>query len=467
MSPAEPTALRVSEGERLRRWRLVLGAAAELGTDDPLDSGAGNDATGSEPGAGDGDDPAGGEDAGEGGAAGGDGAGDGTGDGTGDGSDGSGRSEGDGGPGDGEGAGRRNDSRPGGGDRVGGRLTGDDVRIDAALGALYDRESVRRGAGGRAGGLGRSRPGVVRWLGDIRRYFPTPMVQILQRDAVDRLDLRQLLLEPELLQAVEPDVHLVTLLVELNRHLPDETRATARQVIARVLADLEARLTDHTRQAVRGALARSARTRRPRPGDIDWPTTITANLRHWIPEHRTVIPERLVGHGRRQRSLARDVVIAVDQSGSMADSVVYASLFGGVLAQLPALRTSFVAFDTSVTDLTTYLHDPVEVLFGVQLGGGTDIAAALGYCQSLIERPRQSVLFLVSDLFEGGNADLMRRRVAELVAGGVTVVVLLALSDEGTPSHDHDHAAALVELGAAVLSTTPDEFPSVLADALI
>jgi len=467
MSPAEPTALRVSEGERLRRWRLVLGAAAELGTDDPLDSGAGNDATGSEPGAGDGDDPAGGEDAGEGGAAGGDGAGDGTGDGTGDGSDGSGRSKGDGGPGDGEGAGRRNDSRPGGGDRVGGRLTGDDVRIDAALGALYDRESVRRGAGGRAGGLGRSRPGVVRWLGDIRRYFPTPMVQILQRDAVDRLDLRQLLLEPELLQAVEPDVHLVTLLVELNRHLPDETRATARQVIARVLADLEARLTDHTRQAVRGALARSARTRRPRPGDIDWPTTITANLRHWIPEHRTVIPERLVGHGRRQRSLARDVVIAVDQSGSMADSVVYASLFGGVLAQLPALRTSFVAFDTSVTDLTTYLHDPVEVLFGVQLGGGTDIAAALGYCQSLIERPRQSVLFLVSDLFEGGNADLMRRRVAELVAGGVTVVVLLALSDEGTPSHDHDHAAALVELGAAVLSTTPDEFPSVLADALI
>jgi len=467
MSPAEPTALRVSEGERLRRWRLVLGAAAELGTDDPLDSGAGNDATGSEPGAGDGDGPAGGEDAGEGGAAGGDGAGDGTGDGTGDGSDGSGRSEGDGGPGDGGGAGRRNDSRPGGGDRVGGRLTGDDVRIDAALGALYDRESVRRGAGGRAGGLGRSRPGVVRWLGDIRRYFPTPMVQILQRDAVDRLDLRQLLLEPELLQAVEPDVHLVTLLVELNRHLPDETRATARQVIARVLADLEARLTDHTRQAVRGALARSARTRRPRPGDIDWPTTITANLRHWIPEHRTVIPERLVGHGRRQRSLARDVVIAVDQSGSMADSVVYASLFGGVLAQLPALRTSFVAFDTSVTDLTTYLHDPVEVLFGVQLGGGTDIAAALGYCQSLIERPRQSVLFLVSDLFEGGNADLMRRRVAELVAGGVTVVVLLALSDEGTPSHDHDHAAALVELGAAVLSTTPDEFPSVLADALI
>ncbi len=160
----------------------------------------------------------------------------------------------------------------------------------------------------------------MRWLGDIRTYFPTPVVQILQRDAVERLDLRQLLLEPELLQAVEPDIHLVTMLVELNKLLPDETRATARQVIAQVLADIEQRLTDQTRQAVRGALARAARTRRPRPGDIDWPHTIEANLRHWIPEHRTLVPEQLIGHGRRQQSLARDVVIAVDQSGSMADS---------------------------------------------------------------------------------------------------------------------------------------------------
>ena len=415
---------RVSEAERRRRWRLLLGPAA----DDALVAARGTD------------------------------GGDGDGDGGGDGGDGSGGSDASGDAG-------RSTGRDGPG------LHGDDARIDAALGSLYDRDDRDAGTSGgrragRSGGLGRSKPGVVRWLGDIRRYFPTPVVQILQRDAVERLDLRQLLLEPELLADLEPDVHLVTLLVELNRHLPDETRATARQVIARVLADLERQLTDRTRQAVRGALARAARTRRPRPGDIDWPMTISANLRHWIPEHRTVVPERLVGHGRRQRSLARDVVIAVDQSGSMADSVVYASLFGGVLAQLPALRTSFVAFDTSITDLTPFLHDPVEVLFGVQLGGGTDIANALTYCRTLIHRPRESVVFLVSDLFEGGNADLMYRRVGELVADGAQVVVLLALSDEGAPAHDHVHAAALAQLGATVMSTTPAEFPSVLAAAL-
>jgi hypothetical protein len=368
----------------------------------------------------------------------------------------------------------------GGGDADGtdATLDGDDIRIDAALGAVYDEsgspartagETGRRTRGrttGRTGALGRSTPRVARWLGDIRRYFPSPVVQVLQRDAIERLDLRRLLLEPEMLEAVEPDLHLVTLLVELNRLLPDETRATARTVVARVLTDLEQRLADRTRQAVDGALARANRSRRPRPGDIDWPHTVHANLRHWLPEHRTVVPEKLIGYGRRRRSLARDVIIAIDQSGSMADSVVYASLFGAVLAQLPALRTHLVAFDTSVTDLTPLLHDPVDVLFGVQLGGGTDIAQALAYCRRLVTRPRDTVLVLISDLFEGGNPDLFRARIAELVRADVTVLCLLALSDDGAPVHDHVAAADLVALGATVLACTPDEFPDVLGDAL-
>ena len=225
--------------------------------------------------------------------------------------------------------------------------------------------------------------------------------------------------------------------------MPDETRATARQVISKVLGQLEERLADRTRQAVRGALARASRTGRPRPADIDWARTIHANLRNWLPEHRTVVPERLVGFGRHQRSLARDVVIAVDQSGSMAGSVVHASLFACVLSRLPALRTSMVVFDTAVADMTPLLADPVDVLFGVQLGGGTDIGGALGYCRRLITRPRDTVVVLVSDLFEGGDPTALRTRVAEMVRDGVRVLVLLALSDDGVPAHDHHEAEAL------------------------
>jgi len=346
------------------------------------------------------------------------------------------------------------------------RLDGHDARIDAALAALYDAPRDRRGGGSRAGGLGSSAPAVARWLGDIRRYFPTSVVQVMQRDAIDRLKLRQLLLEPEMLRAVEPDLHLVTLLVELNRLLPDATRATARKVVAQVVDQIEQRLAARTRHAVRGALARSQRTRRPRPSDIDWGRTIHANLRHYLPEQQTVIPERLVGYGRRQRSLARDVIVAIDQSASMADSVVYASVFGAVLASIPAFRTHVVAFDVAVADLTPLLHDPVDVLFGVQLGGGTDIAQAIGYCQQLITRPADTLLILVTDLFEGGNAALLHDRIAALAQAGVCVVVLLALSDEGAPAYDHEQAAVLATMGVPSFACTPDAFPDLLAAAL-
>jgi Mg-chelatase subunit ChlD len=355
-------------------------------------------------------------------------------------------------------------------DGTGAGLAGDDVRIDTALAAVYDlAPGARRPGGtarGRHGGLGRSAPQVARWLGDIRRYFPREVVQVMQRDAIERLDLRQLLLEPELLGSVEPDLRLVALLVELNRLLPDETRATARQVVAQVLADLERRLADRTRAAVKGALARANRSRRPRPGDIDWLRTVHANLRHYQPALGTVIPERLVGFGRRQHSLARDVIIAVDQSGSMADSVVYASLFGSVLAQLPALRTSLIAFDTAVTDLTPVLHDPVDVLFGVQLGGGTDIGRALAYCRQITTRPAATLLVLISDLFEGGNTGVLLAEATELARSGVTLLVLLALSDDGAPAHDHAVAAELAALGATVMACTPERFPEVLAATL-
>lgn len=362
----------------------------------------------------------------------------------------------------------------GGGDAdgTGAELGQHDARLDGALGAVYDldptagRTPGRRPTSKRAGGLGRSAPQVARWLGDIRRYFPREVVQVIQRDAIERLDLRQLLLEPELLTTIEPDLHLVTLLVELNRLLPDDTRATARQVVARVLADLERRLSDRTREAVHGALARANRSRRPRPGDVDWMRTVHANLRHYQPDLGTVIPERLIGYGRRQRSLARDVIVAIDQSASMADSVVYASLFGSVLARIPALRTHLIAFDTAVTDLTPVLTDPVDVLFGVQLGGGTDIGRALGYCRQIITRPADTVLVLISDLFEGGNLDLMLARAVELARAGVQMLVLPALSDEGAPAYDHAVAAELAALGATVAACTPDRFPELLASTL-
>lgn len=350
-------------------------------------------------------------------------------------------------------------------------LAGADAGMDAALAAIYDNAAGGGEGEGRSGqrsaGLGGSAPKVARWLGDIRTYFPSSVVRVMQSDAVERLGLERLLLEPEMLDAVEPDVHLVGTLLSLNKVMPQQARESARAVVRAVVKDLERRLAQRTRSVVRGALDRSARTHRPRRvADIDWNSTIRRNLAHYLPEHRTIVPQNLVGYGRRSQGVQRHVTLAIDQSGSMAESVVYASVFGAVLGSMRTLRTSLVVFDTAVVDLTEELNDPVEVLFGTQLGGGTDINRAIAYCQELITRPADSVFVLISDLYEGGVRQEMLQRVASMTAAGVQVVVLLALSDEGAPSYDRGNASALAAMGVPSFACTPDAFPELMAAAI-
>ncbi|MDN5503708.1 MAG: VWA domain-containing protein [Comamonas sp.] len=344
-----------------------------------------------------------------------------------------------------------------------GGVTGRLQEMDQALAALYEEDSK---LASRKGGRGNSSPSVSRWLGDIRKYFPSQVVQVMQRDAMERLNLRELLLQPEMLENVQPDVHLVADLISLGSVIPQNTKATARLVVGKVVDELMKKLEEPMRSAVAGALDRSQRNRRPRHAEIDWNRTIRANLRHWQPEYKTIVPETLIGYGRKARRPQREVILCIDQSGSMANSVVYSSIFGAVMASLPAVATKLVVFDTAVVDLTEKLDDPVDVLFGVQLGGGTDINGAVGYCQGLISEPRNSILVLISDLYEGGVESGLLRRANELVEAGVQFITLLALSDEGAPAYDAELAAKLAALGVPSFACTPDAFPQLMAAAI-
>jgi Mg-chelatase subunit ChlD len=343
------------------------------------------------------------------------------------------------------------------------RLVDGDAKRDMALGMVYggaDTESRR-------GGTGASSPQVARWLGDIRTYFPTSVVKVLQRDAMSRLGLQQLLLEKEMLDNVEPDIHLVSTLISLNGVIPKESQESARAVVRTLVRQLEERLAAPMRRAVNGALDRATRTNNPkRMADVDWNRTIRANLKHYQPEHRTIVPERLIGYGRKSQQVQREIILCIDQSGSMAASVVYSSVFGAVLASLRSVKTRLVVFDTAIVDLTEKLDDPVEILFGVQLGGGTDIAGALTYCESQVTNPSDTILILISDLYEGNLTEHLHRRAASLVASGVQVIALLALSDEGAPAYDPEHASLLAGLGIPAFACTPDHFPELMATAI-
>jgi Mg-chelatase subunit ChlD len=364
------------------------------------------------------------------------------------------------------------------------KLNENDQHLDDTLAALYgdqpglasqsrDRSRPQPGRGdgasergdGQWGGLGTSAPSIARWLGDIRDYFPNSVVKMMQRDAIDRLELKQLLLEPDLLEMVEPDVHLVADIIALSQVMPNTTKDSAQRVVRGVVEELKRKLHHPMQQAIQGALNRSERNYRPRHHEINWHGTIRRNLKHYQPDLGIIIPETLIGYGKRRSSL-RDVILCVDQSGSMASSVVYSSIFGAVLASLPAMNTHMVVFDTSVVDLTAKLDDPVELLFGTQLGGGTDINRALQYCQQVITRPRDTILVLISDLYEGGRRDHMLRQVRAIVEREVKMVALLSLSDDGTPSYDNVIATEMKQLGVPAFACTPDLFPDMMAAAI-
>ncbi|MBR9922316.1 MAG: VWA domain-containing protein [Bacteroidetes bacterium] len=330
-------------------------------------------------------------------------------------------------------------------------------QMDAALEALYNSD--------RKGSLGSSSPNVNRWLGDIRKYFPQQMVQLMQKDALDRLGLKQLLNEPEILEQLTPDAELIATLLGLKEVIPGKTKETARALVHKLAKQIEDRLKVPLQKSIKGAVQRSERLRNPKPREIDWHLTIRRNFKHYQKEYKTIIPELLLGHSRKRRAL-KEVFILTDQSGSMASSVVYAGILASVMATVASVKTHFYVFDTKVVDMTDELSDPVELLFGVQLGGGTDITKALSYCHSQLHRPADSLVFLISDLYEGIREEAALQAAHRITETGAKMITLLALNDQGAPAYNSKLAKKYAALGIPSFACTPNLFPDLLAAAI-
>jgi len=339
--------------------------------------------------------------------------------------------------------------------------------MDEALGAIYEVEDERpEEKGERSAGLGKSAPRIAKWLGDIRSYFPTDVVTVIQQDAIERKGLTQLLFEPEILSQVTPSIELVGTLMSLKGMIPEHTKATARMVVRAVVEEIIRKLQSGLENAVRGSLDRSRHAPLRSLPNLDWKRTISGNLKNYIAERKTIIPDRFFFWARQHRRKEWNVIVCMDQSGSMAESVVYGAVTGAILASMPALETHTIVFDTEVVDLTEQCSDPVDLLFGVQLGGGTDINRAVTYCQSLIHDPRKTLFILITDLYEGGNAAELVRRLEDMAGSGVRAMVMLALSDSGVPSYDENLAKKVRALGIPCSGCTPTLLPEFLSGAL-
>ncbi|MFC5469023.1 VWA domain-containing protein [Cohnella suwonensis] len=349
-------------------------------------------------------------------------------------------------------------------------LTDDDAVMDAALAAIYDEtfEPAGQGGGGaRSAGLGKSSPRIAKWLGDVRSLFPPDIVSVIQTDAIERKGLKQLLFEPELLSQVKPDLHMVGTLMALRGQIPEKAKDAARELIRSVVDEIMKRMEQELRRAVTGALNRRQHSPLPSANSLDWKTTIRRNLKNYDRERSLLIPDKVYFFDRTRKSKEWTVILDIDQSGSMAGSVVYASIAGSIFASMPALDTKVVVFDTEVVDLSeACAEDPVDMLFGIQLGGGTDINKSVAYCEQFIREPAKSLFILVSDLYEGGNQAELIRRLGEMKQTGVKTICLLALSDDGVPSYDENVAKKLARFGIPCFGCSPNRLPELIEGAL-
>jgi Mg-chelatase subunit ChlD len=346
-------------------------------------------------------------------------------------------------------------------------LSSQQQRMEAALDYLYSREYRGRGLreenGDTSGGSGGSQFTIPRWLSEVRTLFPRETVEIIEKHALDRYDLKELITDAETLSKLEPNLDLLKTLLSFRGHLKGAVLDEARRIIRHVVEEIRRRWESEVRQALAGKLNRFRHSPLKVAQNFDWRTTLRRNLKHYDPQRRSVVLHEQKFFSRNTRHLPWNVILCVDQSGSMADSVIHSAVMAGIFAGLPSLRVKLVVFDTAVVDLSEHVADPVEVLMSVQLGGGTDIAGALGYCEKLVEQPRRTVFILVSDFMEGGSASHLLATVKRLRESGVLMLGLAALNSDALPVYDPQMAQRLTDVGMEIAALTPKQLAGWLA----
>ncbi|MFM9922017.1 VWA domain-containing protein [Variovorax sp. H27-G14] len=346
-----------------------------------------------------------------------------------------------------------------------GSLSAEAQAADAALDWLYGRDSDRASRGERSAGLGPSALSTPDWINTIHTLFPKEVIERLEQDAVERYGIDEVVTNLAVLERIEPSESLLRAVLHTKHLMNPEVLAAARKLVAEVVRRIMEKLATEVRQAFSGSRDRRRRSRMKVARNFDFKQTLAANLHRWDSERRKLYVERPVFISRTKRHAEPwDIVLLIDQSGSMVDSVIHSAVMAACLWQLPGMRTRLVAFDTAVVDLTDDVSDPVELLMKVQLGGGTDIAKAVGYAQSLIANPSKSIVVLVSDFYEGGSPHELVRRVKALVESGAKVLGLAALDSQAEPNYDREMAARLVREGAQIGAMTPGQLAGWLAE---
>ena len=331
--------------------------------------------------------------------------------------------------------------------------------MENTLDFLYNMEygsGIMR-TGNRSGGLGASAPQVADWINEVRKLFPKRTVEILEKQAIEHFNLTGLLLDKKILKKIEPDVGLLKTILQFKHLMKNDVIDEARRIIQKVVDELTEKLQTEIKRSLLGKLNRNLPSNVKSIRNLDIKRTIKRNLKNYDTEKKQIVLKNVYFNSRTRRYNKWKIIIAVDESGSMLDSVIYSAVMAGIFAKLPMIDTKLIIFDTQVVDLSGYADDPVEVLLGMQLGGGTDIGNAITYCESLCTNPRDTIYITVTDLYEGGSPSALIKTCGDIIASGSKMVFLTALDREANPVYDKSIAQTLVNMGAFAGAMTPEQ----------
>ena len=355
-------------------------------------------------------------------------------------------------------------------DQINPGLSAEQQRIENALDFLYSREykgrGVRDAEDSGSGSLDPTQLTIPSWLSEVRELFPKETVAVIEKHALDRYNLTELVTDPEILRRLEPSFELVKILLTFRGHLQGEVLNEARRVIRSVIEEIKQRLMTEVHRAFSGRRNRFQHSNVKIAQNLDWRGTIRKNLKNYDTRRKQMAIEQVLFFSRIQRRLPWRIILCIDQSGSMASSVIYSAVMAGILNGLPLINVKLVVFDTSVVDLSGHIEDPVELLLSVQLGGGTNIGQAMQYCEQLVEDPHRTIVVLISDFCEGAPPRALLASCQRFREGGVRLLGLAALDETASPSYDVHMAEMLAAQGMDIAALTPKRFAEWLAKTI-
>jgi uncharacterized protein with von Willebrand factor type A (vWA) domain len=350
----------------------------------------------------------------------------------------------------------------------------DAERVEQLVGFLFqegEAEGDEDADGGkrpkdRRGGKGSSQLTVPQWVDQVNELFPQHVKEVLERELVQRRGIRDLMEKPELLEKIEPNMELVKTLLTHKDLMNPKTRALARKIIDKVVSELKEKLKVQVQPAITGAIRRDRHSPRKVFRNLDLKTTLRRNLKNYHEESGRLLVDRLFFYAAERKNRPWHVIVTVDQSGSMLESAIFSAVMASIFAELPALRTSLVLFDTQVVDLSGQVGQPVDVLLEIQLGGGTDITKALQYTTQLIREPARTIVVLITDFYEGRDERDLIRQVREMSQAGIRMIGLGALGYDARPSYNKSTAGKLRKEGMDILVCTPEKLAECMAQII-